>query len=121
MEREYYSQIENEERFEKAKAVEEYINSINDKAVLVTENILIYQNVVNKDFNLCNIGSLRTLPDFVNSRDIRRIFIDVSNIGYLKDRYNIDIISDECKRIHVTSQNQTFEIYEVALSNIIPY
>lgn len=119
-EREYYSQIENEERFERARAVEKYINSINDKAVLITENILIYQNIVNRDFNLCNIGSLNALPDFVSSRDIKRIFIDVSNTDYLKDRYNIDIISDEYKRIYLTSHNQTFEIYEVVINNVEP-
>lgn len=119
-ERKYYSMIENEERFERARTVEQYINSINDKAVLVTEKILIYQNIVNKDFNLCDIGSLSTLPDFVNSMDIKRIFIDVSNTEYIKDRYNIDIISDEFQRIFLTSQNQSFEIYEVALHNIKP-
>ena len=112
-EREYFSDIENEERFAKAKMVSDYLNSLDEKTILLTENILIYQNISDTGQNHCNIGSYGNLMHAVKSLKIERIFIDVNNIAYIKDRYDIDLVLEKCKQVELTDNARYFKIYEI--------
>ena len=93
--------------------VSDYLNSLDEKTILLTENILIYQNISDTGQNHCNIGSYGNLMHAVKSLKIERIFIDVNNIAYIKDRYDIDLVLEKCKQVELTDNARYFKIYEI--------
>lgn len=48
--RKYYSDLEQEKRFEQVDIVSNFINKNNKPSMLICENILLYQNICNSNF-----------------------------------------------------------------------
>lgn len=94
--RKYFSELEYESRFKEVEVVSKYIENKDKPAVLICENILLYQNKCNSDFKVCCI----TVFDFldVKNKDYDYYCI-LSDMEYLKERYGININMNDLKPI----------------------
>ena len=81
------SDIEQEARFENVYVVADYIERIGKSSVLISDNILLYQNICESDFAVCDI----TLIDKLNLDDtINEYYCIFPNIEYVKERYGLE-------------------------------
>lgn len=86
-----YSQLEVKIRFNEVAIISDYINnkSESDKIpMLISENILLYQNVCDDNFNVCDITQIDQL---VFDTHKYSYYCLLSDKEYLKERYNIEI------------------------------
>jgi len=81
------SEVEYQERFEEVQKVGKYILANSFNSILICENILLYQNVFDTDFKVCDI----TLYDKLNISDKMDYYILLSDIEYLEERYSLRI------------------------------
>ena len=75
-------------RFNEVGVISDYIENTKGKSILICENILLYQNKCNSDFNICDITQINSL-NFSNKHI--KYYLRLSDIKYLKERYNITI------------------------------
>lgn len=86
-----FSQLEDNMRFNEVKIISDYIknDSPSDKIpMLISENILLYQNKCDDNFNICDITQIDQL---VFDTDKYSYYCLLSDKEYLKERYNIEI------------------------------
>ena len=86
-----FSQLEGKMRFNEVEIISEYIKNDtgSDKIpMLISENILLYQNVCDDDFNICDITQIDQL---VLDIDKYSYYCLLSDKEYLKERYNVEI------------------------------
>lgn len=83
-----YSDMEKNIRFNEVGVISDYIENTKGKSILICENILLYQNKCNSDFNICDITQINSL-NFSNKHI--KYYLRLSDIKYLKERYNITI------------------------------
>lgn len=84
----YLSDIEQESRFEEVHIVRDYIKRTDKSSVLISENILLYQNICESDFVICDIS----LVDKLNLDDtINEYYCLFPDIEYFKERYGVNI------------------------------
>lgn len=87
--RNYFYQIEYQIRFKDTEIVSDYIKSHSNKIpVLVSENILLYQNICDNNFNVCDIRLFEQLR--LNASKFDYYYL-LSDKAYLKERYSIEI------------------------------
>ena len=86
--RKYYSDLEQEKRFEQVDIVSNFINKNNKPSMLICENILLYQNICDSNFSVCSI----ILFDKINLNNNQITYYCIlSDLEYLKERYNVNI------------------------------
>lgn len=81
------SGIEHQERFDEVQKVSKYILANSPNSVLVCENILLYQNVCEADFKVCDI----TLYNKLNIDNNVDYYLLLSDVKYLEERYSLHI------------------------------
>lgn len=86
--RNQYSNLEKENRFEEVEIVSKYIDKQNKKSILITENILLYQNLCDAKFSVCDITHFYDLELEDSEFDYYCLF---PNSDYLYQRYGIVI------------------------------
>lgn len=86
--RKYYSNEEWLARFQDVDKVVSILgdnDSTNKMKVLITDHILLYQNVCSNSFNVCDIRFLGK----INYRDEMDIYVVIKDVETLKSRYHI--------------------------------
>lgn len=81
------SETEYQERFKVAKMVSNYIQENSSKSVLICESILLYQNICNENFNVCDIR----LYDKLDKNQQTDYYLLLSDLNYLRERYSLNI------------------------------
>lgn len=81
------SETEYHERFNEAQTVCNFIQANSTQSVLICENILLYQNICDDNFNVCDIR----LCDKLNKSHYTDYYILLSDLDYLKERYSLNI------------------------------
>ena len=81
------SETEYQERFNEAQIVRNYIQANSSRSVLICENILLYQNICDDNFNVCDIR----LYDKLSKGYYTDCYILLSDLNYLKERYSLNI------------------------------
>lgn len=81
------SEIEYQERFREAQLVSNYIQTNSSKSLLICDNILLYQNICDDDFNVCDIRFYNKL----NKNRQTDYYLLLSDLNYLKERYSLNI------------------------------
>lgn len=81
------SETEYRERFKVAEMVSTYIQANSSKSVLICENILLYQNICDDNFNVCDIR----LYDKLDKNNQTDYYLLLSDLNYLKERYSLNI------------------------------
>lgn len=84
-----FSQLEYTMRFKEVEIVSDYLKNNSDKTpFLISENILLYQNACDDNFNVCDITQFEQLElDTVKFN----YYCLLSDKEYLMERYNIEI------------------------------
>lgn len=85
------SQLEGKMRFNEVEIISDYIKNDSDSdkiPMLISENILLFQNMCDDNFNICDITQIDQL---VLDTDKYRYYCLLSDPKYLKERYNIEI------------------------------
>ena len=94
--RKYFSELEYESRFKEVEVVSEYIENKDKPAVLICENILLYQNKCDSDFKVCCI----TVFDFLDVKNKDYDYYCVlSDMEYIKERYGVNINMEDLKPV----------------------
>lgn len=86
-----FSQLEGKMRFNEVEIISDYIKNDSDSnkiPMLISENILLYQNMCDDNFNICDITQIDQL---VLDTDKYSYYCLLSDQEYLKERYNIEI------------------------------
>lgn len=86
-----FSQLEDKMRFDEVAIISDYIknNSESDKIpMFISENILLYQNVCDDNFNVCDITQIDQLVFNTNKYSY---YCLLSDKEYLKERYNVEM------------------------------
>ena len=97
--RKFYSTLEQKERFEQVDIVSNFINKNNKPSILICENILLYQNICDSNFSVCSI----ILFDKINLNNEQiDYYCILSDLKYLKERYNVNIDTRLFKPLHLT-------------------
>lgn len=86
-----FSSIEKENRFDEVEIVSTYIESQNKSSLLISENILLYQNLCKSNFSICDITLINELRF---DKEIN-YFCLLPNIEYMKERYGIILEKDD--------------------------
>ncbi|EEO46257.1 MAG: hypothetical protein ACLU17_08695 [Phocaeicola vulgatus] len=81
------SETEYRDRFYEAQTVRDYIQANSTKSVLICENILLYQNICDDNFDVCDIR----LYDKLDKNHHTDYYILLSDLNYLKERYSLNI------------------------------
>lgn len=90
--RNQYSILEKENRFEEVEIVSKYIDKQDKKSILITENILLYQNLCDSKFSVCDITHLYDIVLDDSKYDYYCLFPD---LDYLYQRYGININEED--------------------------
>lgn len=89
------SEIEHEERFKEAELVSKYIRDNSKNSLLICENILVYQNLCDDKFNVCDIR----LKNALEKNKIHDCYLLLSDIGYLNERYSLTITLQDIRPV----------------------
>ena len=81
------SELEYQERFKEVQMVSNYVQANSSKSVLICENILLYQNMCDDDFSVCDIR----LCNKLNTSSQTDYYLLLSDLNYLKERYSLNI------------------------------
>lgn len=81
------SELEYQERFKEVQTVSNYIQVNSSKSILICENILLYQNICNENFNICDIR----LYNKLSKTDQTDYYLLLSDLNYLKERYLLNM------------------------------
>ena len=83
------SELEYQERFKEVQMVSNYMQANSSKSVLICENVLLYQNVCDDNFGICDIR----LCDKLDKNHQTDYYLLLSDLNYLRERYllNIDL------------------------------
>ena len=81
------SETEYRDRFYEAQTVRDYIQANSTKSVLICENILLYQNICDDNFDVCDIR----LYDKLDKNHHTDYYILLSDLNYLKERYALAV------------------------------
>ncbi len=109
--RKFYSDEEQDERFEQVDIVSNFISRNNKSSILICENILLYQNLCDSKFSVCSI----MLVDKINF-DNEQIdyYCILSDLKYLKERYNISINTEKFKPVLELPDGNYLYIYKAS-------
>ena len=86
-----FSLLEGKMRFNEVEIISDYIKNYSDSdktPMLICESILLYQNMCDDNFNICDITQIDQL---VLNTDKYSYYCLLSDQEYLKERYNIEI------------------------------
>lgn len=81
------SELEYQERFKEVQMVSNYMQANSSKSVLICENILLYQNMCDDDFSVCDIR----LCNKLNTSSQTDYYLLLSDLDYLKERYSLNM------------------------------
>ncbi len=100
-----YNQIEQKVRFNSSSIIMNYIKDFeyDNNYILVTDNTLIYQNLYNTDTFLYDITLYN---DAYFRKENKSIYLEVDNLPYWRERYNIKIDMKNWKYIMTLSDNK---------------
>ena len=81
------SETEYRERFNEAQIISEYIRMNSSNSVLICENVLLYQNICDDAFRICDIRLYDKLDRFGRVD----CYLLLSDMKYLRERYSLTI------------------------------
>ena len=79
------SETEYRERFNEAQIISEYIRMNSSNSVLICENVLLYQNICDDAFRICDIRLYDKLDRFGRVD----CYLLLSDMKYLRERYSV--------------------------------
>ncbi len=96
------SKLEYQERFKDVQMVSNYLQANSSKSVLICDNILLYQNMCNDDFSVCDIRLFNKLK----KNDHKDYYLLLSNLNYLKERYSLNMELQEFYPVMVLDEDK---------------
>ena len=96
------SELEYQERFKEVQIVSNYMQANSSKSVLICENILLYQNMCDDDFNVCDIR----LYNKLNTSSQIDYYLLLSDLDYLKERYSLNMNLQEFYPVMVLDKDK---------------
>lgn len=96
------SELEYKERFKEVQMVRNYMQANSSKSILICENILLYQNMCNDDFSVCDIR----LYNKLNTSSQTDYYLLLSDLDYLKERYSLNIDLQEFYPVMVLDEGK---------------
>ena len=96
------SELEYQERFKEVQTVSNYMQANSSKSVLICENILLYQNMCDDNFRVCDIR----LCNKLNINGQTDYYLLLSDLNYLKERYALSINLQEFYPVMVLDEGK---------------
>lgn len=110
--RNYFSEIEYQDRLAEAIQITEYIKQHGKKknSFLICPNPLIYQNICDSDFNICDITQIN---DIKQEDDKYDYYLILPDLAYLKERYGIHIDMSHFRPLFALPDGKYLYIYKM--------
>ena len=96
------SELEYQERFKEVQTISNYMQANSSKSVLICENILLYQNMCDDNFRVCDIR----LCNKLNINGQTDYYLLLSDLNYLKERYALSINLQEFYPVMVLDEGK---------------
>ena len=96
------SELEYQERFKEVQTVSNYMQANSSKSVLICESILLYQNMCDDNFRVCDIR----LCNKLNINGQTDYYLLLSDLNYLKERYALSINLQEFYPVMVLDEGK---------------